>query len=220
MRTFYDIIKEVSNLRWSIVDPDPSSFEEVQRSVKLAIMQAHAYIWGLDDFPFKKKKTSIIAEKGVSTLIAPKGNITKVWIEGETTPLLQINSEDADFLSAQSGTPQKYWVDFGDEGALIHLYPTPQENTFVNIRYISNQMAKSHDGEPKANLEALDDFLNLPNDETVENIYMQCLNTKSMEYLVADDQDENYQPYIKEFNEAYRNLLKLTGTKIEPKLII
>ena len=43
MKTYFDIIRNISNMRWSIVDPDPTSFVEVQKSVKLAVAQAHAY---------------------------------------------------------------------------------------------------------------------------------------------------------------------------------
>jgi hypothetical protein len=66
----------------------------------------------------------------------------------------------------------------------------------------------------------MDDVLNLPDDKIIEDLYLHCLNTKAMEYLIADNSDENYQPYQKEFLEAYKSLLQLTGVKIEPRLLI
>jgi hypothetical protein len=39
-----------------------------------------------------------------------------------------------------------------------------------------------------------------------------------MVYLIADAQDENYVPYEKQFEEAYRNLLSLG--RLEPKIVI
>ena len=80
--------------------------------------------------------------------------------------------------------------------------------------------AKDSAGNVKHNLEEMDDVLNLPNDESIEDIYLHCLKLKSMVYLVADETDENYKPYEKEFLEAYNGLLKLTGVKREPRLII
>lgn len=219
MKTFYDIIKDVSNLRWSIVDPEPSSFAEVQKAVKLAVAQAHNFIWNLDDFPFKNKKDAIAVDAGVSAVLAPKGNISKVWIASGDV-LKPIKSEDADLLETKTGTPQYYWVDFTDSGAAINVYPTPDKKLTLMVRYISNYKAKSQSGELKFNLEDMDDVLNLPDDRTVEDLYLHCLNTKSMVYLVADDTDENYQPYQKEFLEAYGALLRLTGRKLNPRLII
>lgn len=220
MKTFFDIIKDVSNLRWSIVDPEPESFAEVQRAIKLAVAQAHSYIWNLDDFPFKVKKDALYIKGGENAVLAPQGNIMRVYVDGAKHELKQIVSEDADFLEHKIGTPEFYWVEFTDNGAVIKVYPTPKEQTIIVIRYISNMKAKNSAGELKYNLENMDDVLNLPNDKSIEDIYLHCLNLKSMVYLVADETDENYKPYEKEFLEAYKSLLKLTGVKLEPRLVI
>lgn len=220
MKTFFDIIKDVSNLRWSIVDPDPESFAEVQKSVKLAVAQAHSYIWNLDDFPFKVKKEAFFIGAGENAILSPHGNIMRVFIDGAKQELKAISSEDADFLAKGNGNPEYYWVEFTDEGAVIKVYPTPKERTTILVRYVSNMKAKSSSGDPKYNLEEMDDVLNLPNDKSIEDLYLNCLKLKSMVYLVADDTDENYKPYEKEFLEAYRGLLKLRGVKVEPRLVI
>ena len=219
MKTFFDIIKDVSNLRWSIVDPDPESFAEVQQAVKLAVAQAHNYIWNLESFPFKLKKDALLVPAGESAVLSPKGNIMRVFVEGASKELTQLVPEDADFLAQQSGEPEFYWVDFTDDGTVIKLYPTPKEQTTIVVRYISNMKARNSAGELKYNLENMDDVLNLPNDKSIEDIYLHCLNLKSMVYLVADETDENYKPYEKEFLEAYQGLLKLTGVKVEPRLV-
>ena len=220
MKTFFDIIKDVSNLRWSIVDPEPESFAEVQKAVKLAVAQAHNYIWNLDDFPFKVKKDATFINGGENTVLAPKGNIMRVFVDGASKELQQIVAQDADFLAPKNGTPEFYWVEFTDEGAVIKVYPTPKERTTIVVRYVSNMKAKDSAGNLKHNLENMDDVLNLPNDKSIEDLYLQCLNLKSMVYLVADETDENYKPYEKEFLEAYKGLLKLTGVKVEPRLVI
>lgn len=221
MKSYFDIIRNISNLRWSVVDPDPTSFAEVQKAVKLAAAQAHSYIWSLEDFPFKIKKDIVKLGKGQTALPAPKGNIVEVWIEGGNAYLQELNHKESDFLSnEESGTPVCYWIEFGDDGAELHFYPKPSQESTVFIRYITNCKARGIDGRLKVNLEEMDDMLNLPDDPTIEDLYLHCLNTKAMEYLIADTTDENYQPYQKEFLEAYRSLLKLTGSKNQPRLII
>ncbi len=220
MKTYFDIIRDVSNLRWSVVDPDPTSFAEVQKAVKLAVAQANSYIWSLDDFPFKIKKEIVKINKGQSALLAPKGNVIEVWTENGNSYLEEIKAKDADFLSVEkSGAPVCYWLEFGDSGAEIHLYPKPERDLTLFVRYLTNYKARSQTGDLKVNLEEMDDTLNLPDDRTVEDLYLHCLNCKAMEYLIADTTDENYQPYQKEFLEAYKALLKLTGVKLEPRLI-
>ena len=220
MKSYFDIIKDVSNLRWSIVDPEPTSFAEVQKAVKLAIEQAHSYIWSLSDFPFRIKKDVKQLEKNISAVMAPKGNVIEAWIAGSGGYLQEVDHREADFFSLEeSGTPKCFWIEFGEKGAEIHLYPKPDKAYNLCVRYSDNYKAKSAQGELKFNLEEVDDVLNLPDDKTVEDLYLKCLYTKAMEYLIADTTDENYQPYQKEFLEAYHNLRRLTGVKIEPRLV-
>lgn len=220
MKTYFDIIRDVSNLRWSINDPEPTSFAEVQKSVKLAIAQANSYIWSLNDFPFKIKKEALHLNKGQNAIFAPKGNLLEVWIDGAKSYLQQINPSEADFLTlSKQGEPTKYWIEFGDKGAQIHIFPIPEKAYTLLVRYISNYKARSNNGELKVNLTEMDDVLNLPSDETIEDLYLHCLNNKAMEYLIADSTDENYLPYQKEFMEAYKALLQVTGGNIEPRVI-
>lgn len=221
MKTYFDIIRDISNLRWSVVDPDPTSFTEVQKAIKLAVAQAHSFIWGLDDFPFKIKKEAVKVNKGQNALLAPKGNILNIWVEGKGCYLEEIKPNEADFLSSEAkGNPICFWCEFGDEGAEIHFYPKAEQDCTMMIRYITNFKAKAQDGTLKVNLEDMDDMLNLPDDKSVEDAYLHCLNTKVMEYLIADRTDENYQPYQKEFMEAYGALLTMTGVKREHRFVV
>lgn len=221
MKTYYDIIRNISNLRWSIVDPDPTSFAEVQKCIKLAVRQAHSYIWSLEDFPFRIKKDAIRLKVGENAVVAPKGTISEIWIDGHKSYLTAIKAHESDFLSSDVvGIPTCYWMEFGDHGAEIHVYPKPSEELTLMVRYSSDYKARNQNGDLVANLTDMDDVLNLPNDQTVEDLYLHCLNTKAMEYLIADSTDENYQPYQKEFSEAYRALLKYIGNKIEPRIVI
>jgi hypothetical protein len=194
-------------MRWSIADPEPSSFAEVQKSIKLAVVQANAFIWELSDFPFQNKKEVLMLSKGQSAVLAPKGSIKNIRLEGKNRALKEISVETADaFDSAQTGTPTFYWLECGDLGTEIHVYPTADQSYSALVRYRTDQKACSADGTPKRNLTDMDDYLNIPSDTAFEELYLNCLYTKTMEYLIADTGDENYLPYQKEFQEAYRLL--------------
>lgn len=218
MRKFGEIIKDVANLKWSTVVLE-ESFSEVEENVKLAVKQANSYIFGLEDFPFRIKKGGILTKENAFN--APKGNVVEMWVENSGRYLQKLTAHDGDLLDgSKTGQPTHFWVDFGDKGAVVHLYPTPDKEYNILYRYSTNYKALDMDGVEKFNLEDVTDVVNLPDDPTIEDFYMHCLYTKSMVYLIADDQDENYQPYQREFEEAYRNLLALTGVKINPKLFI
>lgn len=62
MRNFQQIVKDVSNLKWSTVVLE-EAFAEVEDNVKLAVRQANSYIFGLKDFPFRVKKGGLTTKR-------------------------------------------------------------------------------------------------------------------------------------------------------------
>ncbi len=216
MKTFYDIIREVSNMRWSIVDPEPKSFSEVEFFIKQAIQQAHSYIWSLDDFPFKEAVEIILLPKEKSSVAAPVGIVKNVMLCGES---FYLNSEEnPDFLKIKKGKPECYWVSCSNQGNVLNFSPVPDKAYEVQIRYDMLCKACDKEGNRKANLENLDDVVNIAPE--YEEIYLNCLKNKAMCYLIADGSDENYLPYQKQFAEQYSVLKQLRGQKINPYLVI
>ena len=135
--------------------------------------------------------------------------------------LQKIAPEDGDLLDmSKTGRPELYWADFGDNGAVVHLWPAPDREYSFFYRYANNMKARDAAGNEKFNLEDLDDVVNIPDNPAIEDLFMHCLYTKSMVYLIADETDENYQPYEREFREAWYNLLDIAGIKRAPKLVI
>lgn len=218
MKTFYDIIKDVSAMRGSIDNPEPDSFSDTDKAARLAVPQAHSYIWGLSDFPFKKKKAAIVLKPGESAVLAPKGTILSVRLDQDYLIPLQI--AEADVLPQKSGKPEYFWVEFTEQGAALNFYPVPDKETTVIVRYEALMKARDAAGNEKANLEDMNDVLNLPEDGTIEDLYLNCLTAKAMRYLIVDESDEYYAPYERKFEEAYRTLLGLTGIKRETRLVI
>lgn len=78
MRNFQQIVKDVSNLKWSTVVLE-EAFAEVEDNVKLAVRQANSYIFGLKDFPFRIRKGGLTTKE--NAFPAPNGDILQMWMQ-------------------------------------------------------------------------------------------------------------------------------------------
>ena len=195
MKTFYDIIKQVSNMRWSIDDPEPTSFSEVQMNLKQAVQQAHSYIWGRDDFMFKQVSELVVLPAGEDSLEAPKGNILNIMLQGADS-----------------------YLDYADNTDFLQFYPRADKSYYVRERYNSLFKARNKNGELIYNMEAAEDILNIPPE--FEETYLAALKPMAIYYLIADNTDENFQPYWEQFEQQYANLKALTGRKIETRFVL
>lgn len=216
MKTFYDIIKQISNMRWSIDDPEPTSFAEVQLNLKQAVQLAHAYIWGRDDFPFKQETETVVLQEGENSLEAPKGNIINIMLQDADSYLTY--AQNPDFLKDVRGVPEQYWIESSPEGNVLKFYPRADKNYFVRQRYETLYKARDKNGNLIYNLENADDVLNLPAE--YEEAYISALKPMAIYYLIADATDENYQPYWQQFEQQYANLKNMTGRKISTRFVM
>lgn len=216
MKTFYDIIKMVSNMRWSIDDPEPTSFAEVQQNLKQAVQQAHSYIWGRDDFPFKRVKEVVVLSELEDSLPAPAGNIVNIMVQGAKDYLPF--AAETDFLDEKKGQPEKYWLESNNSGNVLKFYPRADKSYYIQQRYDTLYKARNKNGELIYNLEAADDVLNLPPE--VEETYLAALKPMAIYYLIADNTDENFQPYWEQFEQQYANLKNLTGRVIKTRFVL
>ena len=49
-----------------------------------------------------------------------------MWMQDGSRYLQKIAPEDGDLLDmSKTGRPELYWADFGDNGAVVHLWPAP-----------------------------------------------------------------------------------------------
>ena len=216
MKTFYEIIKQVSNMRWSIDDPEPTSFAEVQMNLKQAVQQAHSYIWGRDDFPFKQVTETVVLPEGEDSLEAPKGNIVNIMLQDADNYLEY--AEMTDFLKDVRGVPEKYWVESRPEGNVLKFYPRADKSYYVQERYDTLYKARDKSGGLIYNLENADDVLNIPPE--YEETYIAALKPMAIYYLISDNTDENFQPYWQQFEQQYANLKNLTGRKINTRFVM
>ena len=212
MKSFFDILKIVSNMPWNTFDDEPDSFEYAEQSLKQSISQAHTFIWNLKYFPFKVVKDKIELNNGIREYNAPVGSIVNSHIDGKSSYLQLVDNYD--FLSiTDKGLPNRFWIDVTNEGNKLCVYPTPDKNYLLNVRFNSFNTARDANGNPKLSLEDADDYLNIPPEW--EDIYIKCLQNKAMVYLINDESDENFKPYEKAFLENYATLLNLAGVEVQ-----
>lgn len=201
MKTFYEIIYLSSNTPWSGQDTDPESFSVVEESVKQAIQMAHSMIWNSYEFPFKTKKDTITALATVKAYEKPTGQLINLWLSGGT--LYLANTTDFDFLDNTLGEPKQWYI---NEDNQLCLYPIPDKDYDVNVKYQTLMMARDSNGNPKYNLELENDVLNIP--QELEDLYLQCLTSLSVVNFLQDNTDENYAPYQLVYEKNYQNLLR------------
>lgn len=176
MRNFQQIVKDVSNLKWSTVVLE-EAFAEVEDNVKLAVRQANSYIFGLKDFPFRIKKGGLTTKE--NAFPAPNGDILQMWMQNGGRYLQKIAPEDGDLLDvSKTGRPELYWADFGDNGAVVHLWPVPDRKYAFFYRYANNMKARDAAGNEKFNLENLDDVVNIPDNPAIEDLFIRCGRAK------------------------------------------
>lgn len=201
MKTFYQIIYKACNTFWSGQDAEPDGFSSVEESVKQAVQLANSMLWNSYAFPFKIKKEVISLLPTVKAYENPNGQILSVWIDGKTSYLNRIS--DFDFIDEMTGTPTSYYIN--DDNQLC-LYPIPDKDMVLNVRYQNLQMAKNSLGVEKNNLELETDVLNIP--EYLEDLYLQALVPLSVVNFLQDSTDENYAPYQVTYEKTYQNLIR------------
>ena len=131
-------------------------------------------------------------------------------VDGQINAIYNIDTlEKLDFIGSgddlnkeETGKPTSYWINYKNPNQKIRLYPTPDTN--YNYKIIFNQYKPilTQDGEALSEFENADDIINIP--EHLEYLFMDCLVLRVMATNNKDEQDENYNPTLVEFNEAWR----------------
>lgn len=219
MKTFFDILKKVSNLQLGKENPNPDTFDEVWEPIKLAVKMANSYIWNAWEYSFKERVKSIGTQENIREYEKPAGTLLSILCvnNAQNTYLEEIENPDLLDLN-RKGKPTGYWFEIqGNENKLV-LFPIPDKEYNLKIRFNTSDSAIDMNGKPQINLENEDDTINIPSE--CEDNYINCLQCKSMEYLIADSTDENYVPYQKMFNENFKRLREFKNTKKEYKVIV
>lgn len=199
--TVQDLLTTLGNRAWSGFNKDDMVFNnEDSDQAKAELNAAVRYLINLEDFPFKSKKKNLMAISGIGQYTLPAGQIVEIYNADTLQRLELINNGDE--LEAAEGEPTGYYITYKNPKGNINLYPTPDNTYNFVVVYSTFQPVMGADKTLKHEFTADDDIINMP--ATLEYLFADCLVLRTMVQNNKDEQDENYRPTIKEFEESWR----------------
>jgi hypothetical protein len=218
--TFLDLYNECAGQPWSMYDSDAESMDDLESALRISINKACSYLWNYQPWTFRRKSQNIRTRAGKADYDLPIGLLQRktlsgvqkygVKYDGKFLPYLD-NFEE---LEAQEGAPEYFYID-GDK---IYLYPTPDDTYTVTINFLSLTYALNEDEEEVYSFTSDTDTLNVP--EQYEQLFSNCLISLAMLYAIADETDENYSGYQRQYEDALATLIKYCNTKINDRSFI
>ena len=199
-------LTELGNKPWSGFNSDDMIFSsEDSIQVRTELNSALRYLINLKDFPFRSKEQDLMAMRNVQAYTMPEGQITTIY-NADTRDTLTFISDESAYDKTAKGQPTGYWINHQNPTQEIRLYPIP--DTKYNYKVIFNQYKPimDNEGNTKFEFENEDDFINMP--DNIAPLFMDCLTLRTMATNIKDDQDENYAPILKEFDEVWKVFTK------------
>lgn len=217
--TFLDLYNECAGQPWSMFDNDAESIEDLESALKISINKAISFLWNYQPWSFRTDKQTIKTKAGKNYYSVPNGTITKKTINGVDKYGVKYNGKsleyvsDQDSLEDEAGEPTSFWVD----GEYIYIYPTPDNIYQITVDYLLLPYGLNEDEEYIYELKEEEDRVNIP--EKYEKIFSNCLISLAMMYAIADENDENYSGYAKQYEDALVVLFKYCRDKIRNRKI-
>lgn len=211
--TFLKIYNSVASQAWSMFDDEVASKNEFENVLISSINKALTDIWCSTDFPFRRKTDEIIIMEDTNEYDLPDGNLVPRGVNCSQGYFVSLDGkfldyiEDATKLPEKKGKPTSFYID----GQYIYFYPTPDSVYEVSVDYYSLAVGLDKKGNPIYALKELDDTIDIP--QRLEEIFKNTLITKAMLYSIASDGDENYSNYKRQYEKAYKLLLKYANGK-------
>lgn len=209
-------LTELGNKAWSGFNADDMLWDsEDSLTAKTELNCALRYLFALKDFPFKEgiKTTKTVNNKANYNI--PYGQIQDVIVDKQK---LVYKPDNDDLDKTEKGKPKYYWIDYKNPDSRLMLNPVPDNNYQLEIKYSKLEPVMDSDFNTKYEFEYATDILNMP--DNIAYYFMDCLILKTMEQNNKDDQDENYAPIIKEFNERWNVFKKMAKpVKTETRIL-
>lgn len=206
------LLDELGRRAWSGFAADDMDFTSTDSAQAQAELNAALrYLVNQQDFPFKCKEKQIETTTGAETFSMVEGQISYIY-NAETLAVLDYIADSGKYDKEVSGVPSAYWIDYNNPKQKIRLYPIPDGTYNLNIVYNQFQPVIDKDGKTKKyEFENPTDFINLP--ANLEFLFMDCLVLRTIITNMKDEQDENYQPAINEFKQAWKVFVKASKPK-------
>ncbi len=204
--TAQKLLTELGHRAWSGFNADDMVFGNDDANQALSELNCNIrYLINLKDFPFRGTEQELMAIKNVSSYAMPEGQITDIYFADDFSNL-EFVGDNSTYDKTLTGKPTHYWINTSNPDQNIVLYPKPDKNYKLNVVYNQYKPIIGVDGEKKFEFESADDYMNLPSN--LEYLFKDCLIMRTMVTNNKDDQDENYAPMRKEFDEMWRVFCK------------
>lgn len=206
------LLTELGRRAWSGFNADDMDFaSEDSTQAKAELNAALRYLINLQEFPFRGKEKAIEVTSGSESFTMVDGQISEIY-NADTLAELEFIADSTDYDKALVGEPVAYWIDYNNPKQKIRLFPIPDGVYNYNIVYNQYQPVIDKDGKTKKyEFESGLDFINLP--ANLEYLFMDCLILRTIITNMKDEQDENYQPTINEFKQAWKVFVKASKPK-------
>ena len=214
--TLLDIYNSVASQAWSMFDDEVDTKAEFENVLISSINKALSDLWCSTDFPFRRRTEYLLIMGGEQGYPLPDGNLAERNIDGKKGYYVSINDKYLEYvdripkISDEKGTPKYFRIDNQN----IYFYPVPDKFYEIKTEYYTLAVGTDDTGKSIYSLKNDTDTIDVP--EKLEELFKNALITKTMLYAIASEHDENYSSYRKQFETAYKLLLKYT-TGITPE---
>lgn len=210
--TLLDIYNSVASQAWSMFDDEVDTQAEFENVLISSINKALSDLWCSTDFPFRRKTEALLLMEGEQGYPLPDGNLVERNVNGKKGYFVSIDGTYLEYTedvpntsSEEQGTPKYFRIDNQN----IYFYPVPDKFYEVSTEYYTLAVGSDETGKTLYSLKNDTDTIDVP--EKLEELFKNALITKTMLYAIASEHDENYSSYKKQFETAYKLLLKYTN---------
>lgn len=218
--TFLDIYNECAGQPWSMFDADAESVDDLETALKISINKAISYLWNYKQWSFRLQKLKLRTRTGRAEYSLPDGEIVEKIIDGSQKFGIIYDGkylnylDEYDTLEDREGEPESFYI----EGESLYIYPTPDDVYTINLTYFLAPFGLNSNYEEIYELKEEDDYINVP--EKYEVYFKNCLISLAMMYAIADENDENYSGYKKQYDDSLMTLLKYCKDNIKNRNVV
>lgn len=216
---FLDLYNECAGQPWSMFDADAESVEDLESALKISINKAISFLWNYQPWSFRIMTNVSKVKANKNKFILPDGIITRNVINGNVKYGVKFDNktldiiDDPDALEDKTGAPEGFYL----IGEYLYLYPIPDTDGTLTIDYLALPYGLNEDDEAIYELKEETDYINIP--EKYEKIFRNCVISLAMMYAIADENDENYSGYNKQYEDALVVLFKYCNSKLQNRRI-
>ena len=217
---FLDLYNECASQPWSMYDAEAESIDDLEGALKISINKALSHLWNLHDWSFRYTEMKLNVTQGRNNYSTPDGIIAEKVINKTKKHCVKYGKkfleyvEDYETKEDKVGQPEGFYK----KGESLYIYPTPDKAYRIDITYLLMPYALSEEGEYLYELKNEDDYVNIP--EKYEAMFKNCLISLAMMYAIAEETDENYSSYERQYNDALMVLMDYCKEGIEDKRVI